>query len=74
MNSDEYVNIEIPELVILEHDRKTGMVKAQRYDDGHLVETEIYPHPIPPENTKEIYTYWPENTKEIYPYWGEDET
>lgn len=56
---DEYVNIKLPDLTILEHDRKTGMIRAQRYyDNGYLVETETYPHPIPPEGTKVMYTYW----------------
>lgn len=54
---NEYVNIKLPDWTILEHDRKTGMIRAQRYDDGHLVETETYPHPIPPEDTKERYIY-----------------
>lgn len=55
---DEYVNIKLPELTILDHDRKTGMITAYRYDDGHLVETETYPHPIPPEGTKVRYIYY----------------
>ncbi len=61
MNSDEYVNIKLPDWVILEHDRETGMIRAQRYDDGRLVETETYPHPIPPEGIKERYIYWGDN-------------
>ena len=54
---DEYVNIKLADFTILEHDRETGMIRAQRYY-GDLVETETYPHPIPPEGTKVRYIYW----------------
>lgn len=62
---DEYVNIKLPELTILEHDSETGMIRAQRYY-GDFVETETYPDPIPPEGTKVIYTYWGDNETRIY--------
>ena len=63
---DEYVNIKLPDLTILEHDSETGMIRAQRYKDGNLVETETYPHPIPPKGTKVRYIYWEDNETRIY--------
>lgn len=62
--NDEYVNIKLPYLTILEHDRENGMIRAQRYY-GDLVEVETYPDPIPPEGTKVRYIYWGDNENKL---------